>query len=216
MTNLNTRRHTYVWEGIDSWKFDEGLSYKQIRDRHFELYGYAPSKGTLSTRYGKGVDDKRKQRRAKQINNNDPMYRIGRKVDTFKRKIKSKHNKIDDTLLMSPWNRFRSKIKNFKRKGNGYKVNIKDNYTTQDVIDRFWPNGISKCGNKFPYIQCYITGDIVDVTNTTTHLDHVDPIGGNEISNMAFTTKYANQMKSDQTIDELLEMCNKIINHLRG
>lgn len=214
MINLNTKRHTYIWEGIDSWRFDEGLSYKQIRDRHFEIYGYAPSKGTLSTRYGKGVDDKRKKRAAKRITNNNPVYRLGRKVGRFK--SKNKFNKTNNDLAMSSWNRFRAKVKNFKRKGNGFKMNVKDNYTTQDVIDRFWPNDISKCGNKFPYIRCYLTGMLVDTTDTTTHLDHVDPNGGNEISNMAFTTKYANQMKSDQTIDELIDMCKKILNHLGG
>lgn len=202
----------YDWKLIDTWRHDLGYSYKHIRNLCVIEFGKAPSKGTLAYHYGEGQKQKTANRR-KQLRSTD-FGKFLNKVSSFKNK-KSKSN-YSPSLVMSPLDRFRNKVKNFKRKGkkNGWKMDVQNNYDTRDVIDRLWPNGISACGNKFPFIKCYLTGELVNVTDTDTHLDHIDPTKGNELDNIGVTQKYANQMKSDMSVDELVQMCKKIINHL--
>ena len=64
-----------------------------------------------------------------------------------------------------------------------------------------------------PY--CYITGEQFDPYDSTQwSLDHITPKsrgGTNELSNAGQTTKLANQMKSDMTVDELIDMCKKVL-----
>lgn len=197
MTNLNTRRNKYDWDLIDSWRYGEDLSYMDIIAKHKKMFGYAPVRSTLSNRYGEGVAEKAKIRKSKIVDT--PMYRLSRKLDRFKHKKESKVFKpTKDEYLTSEWDRFRDKLKKFRNKG----VGNMQTWTSQDVVDKFWPNGISKCGNKFPFIECYLTGEVINVSATTTHCDHIDPNGGNGLDNLAFTTKDANQMKSYLHMDD--------------
>lgn len=206
MVNINTRRNTYNWDLIDSWKYGESLSYNSIRLKHLELFGFAPSKGTLSNRYGKGVAEKARVRRLK-ISDTLP-FRLSRKLDNFKHKIK-RHFSEKKEYVTSDWDRFRDTLKKFRNK----RIGNMQTWTTRDCMEKFWPNGVSKCGHKFPFIECYLTGDVINVTDTTTHCDHIDPNGGNSLENLGFTTKYANVMKSDQNLDELYDMCEKLLKH---
>ena len=66
-----------------------------------------------------------------------------------------------------------------------------------------------------PY--CYLTGEKFDPYDSTQwSLDHITPKsrgGTNELSNAGQTTKMANQMKSSMTMEELFDMCQKILTH---
>ena len=66
-----------------------------------------------------------------------------------------------------------------------------------------------------PY--CYITGEQFDPNDSTQwSLDHIIPKsrgGTNELSNAGQTTKMANQMKSSMTMEELFDMCQKVLVH---
>ncbi len=66
-----------------------------------------------------------------------------------------------------------------------------------------------------PY--CYITGEQFDPYDSTQwSLDHILPKsrgGTNDLTNAGQTTKMANQMKSSMTLEELLDMCEKILVH---
>ena len=66
-----------------------------------------------------------------------------------------------------------------------------------------------------PY--CYITGEQFDPYDSTQwSLDHILPKsrgGTNDLANAGQTTKMANQMKSSMTLEELLNMCEKILVH---
>ena len=65
--------------------------------------------------------------------------------------------------------------------------------------------------------NCYITGEQFDPNDSTQwSLDHIMPKsrgGTNELSNAGQTTKMANQMKSSMTMEELFDMCEKILTH---
>lgn len=216
MVNMNTRRHKHDWEVFDSWRYGENASYKQIRDRALEKYGFAPCKGTLSNRYGEGVKERAAIR--KQRYKDDPklslFYKFAKRLDRFKhRKARQPNNiirvRIDED---SPTHyKFRKKLINFKRKGESGLTNV--DYTTKEAIDYFWPDGLSKCGHKFPFIECYLTGRVIDVTATTTHLDHIDNQAGNGLDNLGFTCAEANQAKHALSIPEMLSLFKEIINH---
>jgi 5-methylcytosine-specific restriction endonuclease McrA len=65
--------------------------------------------------------------------------------------------------------------------------------------------------------RCYITGETFDPYDSTQwSLDHITPKsrgGTNELTNAGQTTRIANQMKSSMTIEELLNMCERILTH---
>lgn len=63
---------------------------------------------------------------------------------------------------------------------------------------------------------CYLTGTIINIETDDYQLDHIVPVsrgGTNEIKNCGITIPVANQMKTDMTVPELLEMCEKILKH---
>ena len=64
--------------------------------------------------------------------------------------------------------------------------------------------------------ECYLTGTPINLEIDDYQLDHIIPIskgGSNKISNCGITIPIANQMKTDMTVPELLEMCEKILKH---
>ena len=64
-----------------------------------------------------------------------------------------------------------------------------------------------------PY--CYLTGSKININESQTYsLDHIVPKsrgGNNSLENCGLTTRMANQMKSNQTVEELIENCKKIL-----
>lgn len=216
MVNINTRRHKHDWDIYDSWRYGENASYMQIRARALEKYGFAPSKGTLSNRYGEGVKERADKR--KQGFKDDPVhslfYKFAQKLDRFKHKKAPQSNNIikvrvdEDT---STFYKFRKKFINFKRKGESGLTTV--HYTTKEAQDYFWPDGLSRCGHKFPYIECYLTGRVIDASATTTHLDHINNQGGNGLDNLGFTCAEANQAKHALSVSEMISLFKEIINH---
>jgi len=208
MINLNTNRNKYNWSEIDSWRFEKKLSYMDIIAKHRELYGFSPSRATLSYHYGEGV--KNKQQIRQENYRKTYLGKFFHKLNGFKHsKVKIKKSLIKDTYITSEWDRFRDRMKKFKFKK---KDGIMHTWTSQDCLNKFWPNGLSECGNKFPYIECYLTGEIINVSDTTTHCDHIDPEGGNGLDNLCFTTRDSNLMKSNLKIEDWIKIAKKIIN----
>ena len=63
---------------------------------------------------------------------------------------------------------------------------------------------------------CYLTGTPINIITDDFQLDHIIPVskgGTNEISNCGITLPVVNRMKTDMTVPELLEMCEKILKH---
>ena len=86
-------------------------------------------------------------------------------------------------------------------------------YTANDVKNYFWPDNTSRCGHEYPYIKCYLTGRIINVEDTTTHFDHINPKGGNGIDNLGFACIEANQAKSDLYLDDFYNLCDEILKY---
>lgn len=65
--------------------------------------------------------------------------------------------------------------------------------------------------------RCALTGD--DISFHNMELDHIIPTsknGGNEISNVRWVTKESNRLKQNLTDEELVVLCNKIIQRFLG
>jgi 5-methylcytosine-specific restriction endonuclease McrA len=65
-------------------------------------------------------------------------------------------------------------------------------------------------------VECYLTGDKINIVNGDYHLDHIFPKsrgGSNTIDNIAITTPEANLAKGALTISEFLDLCEKVLKH---
>lgn len=63
---------------------------------------------------------------------------------------------------------------------------------------------------------CYLTGEVIDIRKDDFHLDHIYPVsrgGDNSLENLGITVPYANRIKYDMTVEEMLEVCTKILTH---
>lgn len=166
----------------------EGKSYREIES----ILGC--SKSTISYHCGNGNEKKRVK---SDIRKRKP---ICKKVSSFKTRCSRANYKL-----------FRAKVKTFKRRSQskGNKTNtivnsISKNYTCQNVIDKFGKNP-----------TCYLTGKPIDLDKPETYnLDHIIPAsrgGTNDLDNLGLCTKEANQAKGDLLIDELHDLCEKIL-----
>lgn len=104
----------------------------------------------------------------------------------------------------------KTKIRNFNHQ-NQYKRKLypivrNPNLTEKSLIEKFGPNP-----------KCYISGIPINLDDPSAYsLDHIIPIskgGTNDISNCGLASKTANMIKSDLSIDELIEYCKLILNH---
>jgi 5-methylcytosine-specific restriction endonuclease McrA len=77
-----------------------------------------------------------------------------------------------------------------------------------------WNDVIEKFGWE---TTCYLTGDPINLREPLTYqFDHKIPSsrgGTGDISNLGIALRAANQAKSDMTIEELLSLCSKILQH---
>ncbi len=64
--------------------------------------------------------------------------------------------------------------------------------------------------------KCYISGRELPDDFSKIELDHIIPVsknGSNDISNMGPTLRHSNAMKSDLTMDELLDLCKDTLEY---
>ena len=126
----------------------------------------------------------------------------------YKRVLKKREDKLTEKI-----DRFRCrnndlKFRDFQRRNGGSKLTNKQekNFTLKE--------GKEKIG-EVPI--CYLTGQPIDLTNPKDyHLDHIIPVnkgGKNTLDNLGILKSDINMMKGDQTIDELITNCIKILEY---
>tara|TARA_B100002019_G_scaffold231392_1_gene205026 strand:+ start:378 stop:1046 length:669 start_codon:yes stop_codon:yes gene_type:complete len=187
----------------------EGFSYKQICEK------LNCSKGTVAYHCGKGQKHKERNRGTKRRKENPLIKKINSfKEDKSKRPsaIKKKkndntRNKIEGSLRLIVHTKRMTFFKlstGASRKEFGYKRDIM--FKNKELEEKLRSN---------PF--CYLTGEKIDLMDSQAYsLDHIMPKsrgGDNSIDNCGLTTKRANQMKTDMTVDEFLNACKAVLNH---
>jgi 5-methylcytosine-specific restriction endonuclease McrA len=165
---------------------EQGKTYKEI----CEVLGC--SKGTVSYYCGKGQKEKAQIRQQKR--RADTV--IERRVERFQydRRIKDKAEDFQRERI----------LKNGKSKLGKRSLS----FTWRDVIEKFgWKT------------ECYLTGREIDIREPLTYqFDHIVPIakgGSGELNNLGICIRNANQAKHDMSVDELLVLCEEILEHHR-
>jgi 5-methylcytosine-specific restriction endonuclease McrA len=173
---------------------NDGKTYKEIQDI------LKCSKSTISYHCGEGQKEKTKNR-TKQIRENNPLIQ---KVSNFKGRIQKQY------VLSSNGDRekryFIEMSRKFqKRNCDGYDKNGLITFNWKDVMLLFGDNPI-----------CYLSGEKLDYSKNNYSFDHITPVskgGDNTIKNLGITHRIVNQMKSDLTVDELIEWCVKVLEY---
>ena len=115
--------------------------------------------------------------------------------------------------------------------------NAKDSHFYVKVIDKDWNQkmrsavsffckragmknwGYKEVLNKFGYVtHCYLTGTPIDFTKDDWSPDHIIPIaqgGDGSLDNFGVTIPIVNQMKNNQTPEEFIDMCEKVVRYNR-
>lgn len=145
------------------------------------------SKSTISYHLGEGQKEKNKIRNDKFFKNNP----VCKKLDGFKSR-KGLMNKLHKFNITERGGVIRGK-------------NICSVYfNAQDVINRIGSNP-----------TCYLTGESIDLDNPASYnFDHIVPAskgGNNSLDNLGICLKEANQAKNDLMLDDLLNLCEKIL-----
>ena len=217
-TSAGNWKQQIGWAEVDKWKYEEGLSYKEIQDRCIELCGSAPSKGSLSPHFNEVTRQKiiERQRvyRAENVN-----VIVGKKLDQFWRHrppaeelpiakgARAKDRGLEGALYHS----IQGRITRFCRKGEKMKSLYRDcSFTVEQLLDswKVTQNYEEATG----LLTCSLCGDSLSLFDTLWHMDHIDPRGENVLENCAATHRVCNQMKSDLSQGEFQELVAKINN----
>lgn len=150
------------------------------------------SRSTICDHCGEGQREKRIKRRKKYWKRD-----LRNKIDHFTRDKKYKNNRkitIKDSYL------FLDKIRRFNE---GFEMK----FTMEEFLEKY----------KDKNIECYITGEPIDITKPRTYqFDHIIPRakgGNNSLENLGICTKQANMAKYDMNYEEFIEFCRKAISH---
>jgi 5-methylcytosine-specific restriction endonuclease McrA len=154
------------------------------------------SKGTVCYHLGSGVKERIKAYRE----TNKTMITISKKIDRFsKRKSVPTTNPISRELKL----RIRNKVNNFTRREE------LPLFTYEELINKIGSTP-----------KCYLTGEKIDLDNTKDwHLDHIIPVskgGDNSLKNCNIATREANLAKTDMSLDDFVEFCQKVVDNNQG
>jgi len=173
---------------------NEGKTYKQIQGI------LKCSKSLISYYCGDGQKEKINIRRIKYRKDN-PMLQ---KIDKFKNRNQKENdssNEVGDREKRYFVNNVRFFQKGRIKKGSNFVIN----FNWEDIISLYGED-----------TYCYLSGEPINLFKNNYHFDHITPKskgGDNTLNNLGITHKVVNQMKSDLTVDELLEWCVKILKH---
>ena len=167
----------------------DGLSYKQIQAQ------LGCSLGTISYHLGDGQKSKSADRRRALRRTVEGA--LGHKTAGFQR----------ETVLGPP--RMRAEKPESTRKAQQRKTRDFSRDTDREFG---WEDVLRKIGES---PSCYLTGDPVDLTQTSTYeLDHIYPrsLGGsNSLDNLGLASKEANRAKGILTLEEFVTLCRKVV-----
>lgn len=173
-----------------------GNSYNQI----VSILGC--SKSLVSYHCGKGQKEKTKLRSQKNRTNKVICNKCWRFKNRKKKYVENNEVKSNNTkLLQHKSDDFQRERTSSSRGKHGEK-----NFKYKDVIKL---HGINT--------NCYLTGRPINLRNPRSYeFDHIIPVsknGSNNIDNLGICCKEANRIKSDMTVNELINLCKEILEY---
>jgi hypothetical protein len=164
----------------------EGYTYNKI------IKELNCSKSTISYYLGDNQKEKAKKRSIK--TKSKPEFVLQKKLYAFRYR---------DNL----GKRVLSKVRDFQRR-QGSKL-----FTKQEINFSF-ENFLLKIGDN---PKCYLSGEPINLYETKTYcIDHITPStkgGENTLENAGLISSTLNKMKSDISVDELLEKCIQVLEY---
>lgn len=164
----------------------EGYTYNKI------IKELNCSKSTISYYLGDNQKEKTKKRSIK--TKSKPEFVLQKKLYAFRYR---------DNL----GKRVLSKVRDFQRR-QGSKL-----FTKQEINFSF-ENFLLKIGDN---PKCYLSGEPINLYETKTYcIDHITPStkgGENTLENAGLISSTLNKMKSDISVDELLEKCIQVLEY---
>ena len=151
------------------------------------------SKSTISYYLGDNQKEKTKNRNKK--TKSKPEFVLQKKLYAFRYR-----DNLGKKVL--------SKVRDFQRR-EGSKIKITKpelNFNIEDFLLKIGDNP-----------KCYLSGELINLYETKTYcIDHIVPAtkgGENTLENAGLISSTLNKMKSDISVDELLEKCIQVLEY---
>ena len=177
---------------------EEGLTYRQIQEQ------LGCSKGTISFHLGEGQKAKYSDRQRKNRTASVEAI-VKHKLEKFLAGDPTRNPRPADYRSARQSSRLTSdKVRNFfADPETGRRRDDLPETVVSDVLSSFGDSPV-----------CYLTGQPVDLSDPGTwSLDHIIPIkrgGPNSLENLGLTTREANFAKRDMTLEDFIDMCEKV------
>jgi len=137
------------------------------------------------------------------LNLNKDMYYVIKMSDEDRIKRLEYQRKAREKSKIQPYFYLKQNIKQFQKKSK-----ITDNFSLQDVLNKFGPSP-----------KCALSGEEIDYNNTKTYnLDHIIPFsrgGTGNLDNLQLVTPRINLMKSNLSNEEFINLCKKIVENTK-
>ena len=187
-----------------------------------EKWGITPSRSTVRC----WVDPQEKvniNRRTTIYRANSELYILGERMVGFRRHkpvdwkntghsvINTKRYKKSNCRESALLSRINSAITNFSNKGHKERMKkINNTFTARDLLNKMEEEYYYNCESKD--LICYICGEDFNFFTDPWNLDHIDPKGENTLENAAPVHHMCNAVKTSLSMEDLLVLCNKILN----
>ena len=172
----------------------QGYSYNKIVEK------LDCAKSTVSYHLGEGQKNKTKQRQIKNRKENPLNTKRARFLENVKcsGRVGSKETNVRKIIKIKREHFSRTE----KNGGNNYMFSI------DELIEHIGDNP-----------KCYLTGKEIDLSKSSSYsLDHIVPRskgGDNSLENCGLACREANEAKSDQNLEDFIDMCQAVVNHLK-
>ena len=198
-----------------------GPHSNEMRRLMVERWGKAPSKSTIQT-WTKPQEKENIKRRSAKYRAESPRYIMSKRVSNFKDQSINKDGHLKATLGIAKTSRARERgidsafqlhmgerIKSFHNKGKEAMKRADIAYQIEDA-EAHW--AVTQDYDKEAHtVKCGICKEELNWMEEPFQLDHIDPKKGNGLENCQITHAMCNQMKTSMNMEELVELCKKVV-----